>query len=218
MSENGYRPDFSGDDFANDKEIQKNRKALKLYEQMLDDSLDLVKQELNARKDSHANLKDFLMYKSLGATIRVTLKASILNKELRVALAEYYSAAPTAKSHNSGTDQYLFGCLALKNSFPRTYVHKETIKEKIEDVFLKREVDFPHSKKFSRKFQVLTSDKYQLERLLQFANLNELAIFPNMELELFNNKALFRCSRTAISLKEAAIFCKLAKTLLNIFE
>jgi hypothetical protein len=157
------------------------------------------------------------MFKSLSATLTHSMKSTIPNKELRVSLAEYYSAAPTAKSSNSGSDLYLFGLISFKTDYPRTYIHKETLKEKIEDLFLKRDVDFSNSKKFSRRFQVLTEDKKRLQDLLQFKKLDDLINFPEIEIELSNNTALFRNSRRPISIDEATEFCDLTRTLLSIF-
>lgn len=218
MTDEQFIPDFSGDDFANDKEIQKNRAAIKAYENMIEDSLSVVRQELKVQDASHINFKGFHMFKSLSATITQSMKSAIPNKELRVSLAEYYSAAPTAKSSNSGTDQYLFGHISFKTNYPRTYIHRETIKEKIEDIFLKRDVDFPNSKKFSRRFQVLTEDKKKLQDLLQFKKLDNLTDFPEMEIELFDNSALFRSSRKPVSVEEANVFCDMTKVLLNVFS
>jgi hypothetical protein len=218
MSDIEYIPDFSGDDFANDKLIQKQREAIKDYEKMIDDSLNLIQQELNVQKSSHKNFKVFHMFKFLSATITHSMKSVTSTRDLRVSLAKYFSASPTAKSSNSGTDLYLFGYMSFRTRYPRTYIHKETIKEKIEDVFLNRDVDFPHSKKFSRKFQVITENRINLETLLQFKDLDDLTQFPNLELELFNNAALFRSSRKSVSIEEAIEFCDLSKVLLTIFN
>lgn len=218
MTDEQLIPDFSGDDFANDKEIQKTRAAIKAYEKMVEDSLSIIRQQLNVQDASHINFKGFHMFKSLTATITNSMKSVVQNRELRVSLAEYSSSYHIARSSNSGTDQYIFGHMLLRNSYPRTYIHDETIKEKIEDIFLKRDVDFPDSKKFSRKFQVLTEDKNRLENLLQFKRLDDLTDFPEMELEFSANTALFRSSRKPVTIGEATIFCELAKVLLTIFN
>ncbi|MCF1713285.1 hypothetical protein L0U88_01425 [Flavihumibacter sp. RY-1] len=211
-------PDFSGDDFANDKEIQKTRAAIKAYEKMVNDSLNVIRRELNCEDSSHINLKGFHMFKSLTATLTHSMKSVIGDKIVRVSLADYFSSLPVPKNSNSGTDQYIFGHISLKKSYPRTYIHQETIKEKIEDIFLKRDLDFPDSKKFSRKFQVLTEDGKRLQDLLQFKKLDDFADFPEMEIELFNNKVLFRTSRKPVSIEEATIFCDLTKIILSVFD
>ena len=111
----------------------------------------------------------------------------------------------------------MFGYFTMTHSFPKTYVCKETIREWITDLFVNNEVDFEHCKKFSRKFYVLTEDKKQLSDLLQFKDLDELADYPDMELEFQGNACLFRSSRKCILPDEAEVFTELAKTLIGIF-
>jgi hypothetical protein len=71
---------------------------------------------------------------------------------------------------------------------------------------------------FSKRFQVLTEDKIKLLELLQYNRLDNLVSFPNMEVELSGNELLFRNSRKAISIDEAANICNLANTLSVIFN
>lgn len=213
-----FIPDFSGDDFADNKEIQRTRAERKAYEKLISDSLDVVRQELNAHDSSHLNFKGFHMFKPLTATVKQSVKSLVNDKDIRISLAEYHSAFPTAKDSNSGNDQYLFGHISLNTRYPRTYIHKETIKEKFEDIFFKRDVDFQRSKAFSRRFQVLTEEKYTLENLLATKKLDDLIQFPDMELEFLNNALLFRSSRKPISIEEAKTFCELAKVLCSMFE
>lgn len=218
MSLIDYIPDFSGDDFANDKEIQRQREALKMYNKMINDSINIIQKELNVQKSSHKNFKVFHMFKCLKATITHSMKLVMPNSELRVSLADYFSSTSIARYPNSGNDLYIFGHISFKSSFPRTYIQKETIKEKIEDLFLKLDVDFPHSKEFSRSFQVLTENRSRLEDLLIYKDLDVLTDFPDLELELFDNSVLFRNSRKAISVEETIKFCELAKTILATFK
>lgn len=218
MTENEFIPDFSGDDFANDKGIQKYREAERTNKKMIDDSLAIICQELRVQDDSHINFKGFHMFKVLEAIITHSMKSTIQNREVRVSLAEYFSAAPTAKDSNSGRDLYLFGHIKLKGTYPRTYIHKEGLKEKIEDIFLNRDVDFPESKAFSKRFQVLTEDKNRLHDLLQFKRLDDLVEFSEMEVELYGNRVLFRTSRRPVSIKEARVFCNMTRVLLAVFS
>lgn len=218
MTDRNHLPDFSGDDFANDKDILAQRAAIKAYEKMIEDSLALIARELKMNTASHINFKGFHMFKNLSAIITKSMKSIGQTYEIRASVAEYTSSYPVPRNPNTGTDLYLFGHMTLKKIYPRTYIHKETIKEKIEDLFLKRDLDFPQSKKFSRKFQVMTADKESLHQLLQFKNFDPLTAFPDMELELSGNTALFRNSRSALSIEEATDFCKLSKALLTIFN
>lgn len=218
MTDSNYIPDFSGDDFSDDEEIQKNRAALKAYQKILDDSLSVIREQLKVDDASHKNLKGFLMFKSLGATIKQSLKSVDQKYILQVSVASYFSSYPTGRASNSGVNQYLFGHLEMKTKYPRTYILKETIREKFADLFLKHDVDLEHCKKFSGRFHVVTEDKQRLQELLLFKNLDALAAYPEMELEFNNDACLFRSSRKSISIEEATNFCLLANTLLTLFN
>jgi hypothetical protein len=211
-------PDFSHDDFADDKDIQKYRAAIQAYEKMVDDVLHIVRDKLNIEDSSHKDFDVFFMFKTLKATVTRSLSSSDPNMPLHVSVAKYTSSYPTGKYINSGCSQYLFGYFLMNKKFPKTYIHQETIREKITDLILKSEVDFEHSKEFSKKFYVLTEDKYRLLELLQFKNLDDLALYPEMEIEINGNACLFRSSRKAISLEEATAFADLAKALVKIFN
>jgi hypothetical protein len=209
-------PDFSGDDFVNDKEIQKTRQAVEKERKVIEDSMTIIQNELNVKKSSHKNLKSFGMFKTLQPILISSFSST--NSSLTISIAEYYSSYSTPKNPNSGSDKYLFGHLQLKRMFPTTYICKETIKEKIADLFLKIDTDFTEHKKFSRKFHVLTQDKDKLTSMLQFKNLDSLITFPDMEIEIINNACLFRNSRRRISPDEATRFSSLAKTLSSILN
>lgn len=214
MQEDSFIPDFSGDDFANDKNILKYRETIRLHKQMIQDSLDFIGNELGLHDGSHKNLKTFLMFKNLQPIVLESLSA---DNSFHVSLVEYSTSIPTPRMHNSGSDEYLFGLITLKKTYPNTYIYKETLKERLADLILRNELDFEHSKKFSRQFYVLTEDKKNLSDILQLVDLNPLTVFPNMELELQGNKCLFRNSRKPISQNEATQFCKLAKLLVKTF-
>lgn len=218
MNENINIPDFKGDDFANDKEIQKVRAEAKAYDTLVKDCLSIVRDKLNVKEAAHKNLKSFLMFKNLQATVLDSFKSTGADGLLHVSLVEYSSSYSTGKYANAGTDHYLFGHLVTDKLFPKTYVCKETIREKITDLFLRLEIDFEHSKKFSRKFHVLTEDKSRLINLWQFKNVDDLILFPELELEIHSNACLFRSSRRAISIEETFSFCELAKTLIKLLN
>lgn len=211
-------PDFSGDDFAHDKEIQRNRAEAKARAKLIDDSLAIIQQELGMEQSSHTNFKKFLMFKPLNATVTYSMKGNGETAVLRASMVHYFSSVPTYRSSNAGHDLYFFGHLALPSEYPVTYINRETLREKTEDLFLRRDVDFPHSKRFSRRFQVLTEDKFKLEQLFLLRNPDHLTAFPDMELECSGKVALFRNSRKPVSLHEARKFCNLAKVLLSFFH
>src|SRR5688500_1880710 len=141
------------------------------------------------------------MFKNLQPIIIDSFRAQ--QAPLIVSVAEYRSGFPTAKNHNSGTDLYLFGSIQYKKLFPKSYICRETLREKMVDLFSRQETDFEEHRKFSRCFHVISQDGKHLTDLLQFKNMNELTAFPNMELEIHEHSCLFRNSRSSISVGEA---------------
>ncbi len=53
------------DDFANDKEILRQRKEKAMHLQMITDSIKIVKDAFNAKTSSRRNLKSFILYQSI---------------------------------------------------------------------------------------------------------------------------------------------------------
>ncbi|MBC7829667.1 MAG: hypothetical protein H7122_18130 [Chitinophagaceae bacterium] len=213
-----YTPDFTGDDFIHDKDIQKVRNEIKAYKQLVENSISVILRELNLQQSSHENLNAFSIFSSLQATLIKSFRPINPSLKLVVTLAQYSSSFPIGKSANAGTYEYVFGCLSLRKKFPKTFICKETMKEKIAELFLKTETDFTEHKKFSRKFFVLTQNEQTLADLIRLKNLEELTAFPDMEIEIHENACLLRNSRRSVTPEEAIEFSKLTKTLIRILN
>jgi hypothetical protein len=126
MNENPLQiPDFSGDDFSDDKEILRARQEAAAYKQMLNDSLDILKRSLNLYDSSHKNFKVFHMFKSLKATIVDSYISSNFPTKLLVSVAEYLSSYPTARNANTGIEKYIFGFIELRKDYPSTYISRK---------------------------------------------------------------------------------------------
>lgn len=208
-------PDFSGDDFIDDKEVQKLRKEREAYNKMVDQCLTILKQELTLTQSGHKNFKTFHMFKNLEPTTIDTYTSSAFPCRVMVSIAQYGSSYPTGRVANAGIDNYLFGYIELRKEFPSTYVCKETMQQKIINLFVRNDVDFSDHKKFSNKFNVVTKDEKRLESLLRFKNMDHLSAFPELEIEIHGHDCLFRNSRRSISPREATEFSELAKMLAN---
>ena len=211
-------PDFSGDDLADNKSVQEIRAARKAYEDMIEAATEVLRTQLNIKEGNDDKLDHFAMFKNIEAYVVASLHSVSQPNAFSVSLINYSSSVNTARQSYSVEDDYLFGRIRTKHTYPRTYIHKETIKEKLLDLFLKQDLDFDHSKLFSKTFQVLTEDKGKLLELFQFMELDPLANFREMEIELSGNECLFRHSRKPVSPEEAQNFCNLAKALLAIFQ
>lgn len=218
MTNDNEVPDFSRDDFANDKYIIKSRAERQKYKQMVEDSLSIIRNTLNAKNCSDEDPGSFLMFEISEPTVNKSLVVVNPSYTLHIILAEYYSSYVIPKGHNAGTDEYLFGYFTTKQKFPRTYIHKESIKEKIADLLLKQDVDFKNSKTFSRSFHVVSENGSMLQDMLQFKDLDILAKHTDMEVEFKDSTCLFRNSKKPVSPEEATDFCELAKALVKVFS
>ncbi len=209
-------PDFSGDDFVNDREIQKYRREREEHSKMIDDSLSTVISGLQLKKGSHVNLKGFTMFKNLVATLAESYHSTDEVSPLIISTATYHTSSRT-RAGGSGEDLYLFGRMKLKSKFPPTYVCRETVKEIIQDLLTKQETDFSEHKNFSKRFYVLTNDSHRLKQLLALKSMDELTAFRDMELEMQDEFLLFRHSRKPVSREEATKFVEFTKVLSKIF-
>lgn len=209
---------ITSDDFDSDRDIQKSRTEDQKRKNIILTSLSILCENLNLREVSSRNLSSFSMPNHL-YQLDVTRMLRSLNPDidLHITIASHFSSFPTSHIVDSESDQYIIGIFKMQHTFPATYIRRETVAFKIADFFLKKDVDFRQSKRFSRKFHVQTENKDQLLSLLQFKDLDELVNFPDLELELHGNTCLYRSSRKAISPSEAENFCDLTHTLLQIF-
>jgi hypothetical protein len=209
---------MEADDFANDKEIQRLRRIQKEHDEMISECVGLVSGEFLLEPCSARELESFLMFKGLDSAGIVDSFRSTGNFTLDIYLVQYRWTLHAGKIHNSGVEECFLGLLTLNKEYPATYIFKETLKEKITDWFVKQDVDFKTQKKFSRKFQVITQDKEKLKILLLSKSLDELAAFPQMEVEINGNDCLFRVSGNPITQDETRKFIELAKKLSKILS
>jgi hypothetical protein len=207
------------DDFANDKEIQKARKEIKEMEQMVSQSIALICREFSMRHSFPPPLESFLISNSLeDASVTNSYRSTKAEYPISLLSVEYCSVARMGKYSSQGHDFYFFGLIEMAKEFPLTYISRETIREKLVDLFVKGDTDFPGSKKFSSAFHVVTRDKDKLRILLLNKALDELLAFPDMEAELNGNTCMFRVSRNPVSQKEAGKFVTLARIMTKLFR
>ena len=205
------------DDFANDKEIKRQRKEKAEHLKMLESSIKEIKEAFNAKDSSQQNIKQFLLYKSIERpSVIKSITGEWNNKEIYISTIQYFSFVSLPRYHNAGTDEYLVGVITLKESYPHIIIKPEILALKIEDIFTKMDVDFKHAKLFSFLFYVVTKEKESLKQKFLSKDLNRLTKFLDAEIEIIGYNCYFRANRKSISLKEAEKFTKLAKTLSEI--
>ncbi|GAB2815596.1 hypothetical protein [Ferruginibacter profundus] len=205
------------DDFANDKEIIKNRKLEAELLRLRDSSIKNVADTFNAQKSSHKNLKQFLLHKSVSIPfVFESYEGKWKNRGFYFCIFSYESSVHAGRINNSGVDYYFAGVFDLAKNYPHTIAQPETVALKIENLITKADVDFDHAKKFSRKFYLVTKDRQALEILFLNKDLDRITEHPGAEFELNENQCYFRTGRKPVSPEEAGAFIELAKILLEI--
>ena len=211
-------PDFSEDDFENDKEVKKWRDAEKEYEKMIDESVTLVCNAFSASTSSHKNFKGFDLHRLINLPfILETYTGTVGRKTILFSLVQYHTSMVAGRTRLSGTDEYFVGVITLERSYPHTIIQRETIALKINNLFVPGDIDFTHAKRFSSKFHVISKDEERLRRSFDNADLDRLNEFSNAEIEIRDNECYFRTGRKPASREEAEVFIELAKTISGIF-
>jgi hypothetical protein len=211
-------PDFSDPEFDNEKEVKKWRKEREDFVKYINECTTVIRNSFNASKSSHKNLKRFELHKLITTPFIVeSFAGSFRKKDVFFSIIQYKTSARIARGDISGTDEYFVGVITLERSYPHTIILPETLGLKINNLFIRGDVDFRHAKWFSFKFHVITKDEDRLRRSFENIDLNRLNKFSNAEIEINENQCYFRANRKPVSLKEAEIFIELAKTICEIF-
>jgi hypothetical protein len=207
------------DDFANDKEIQRQRKARKEHDLMIGECVSLLKRQFSVEPGSCTDIESFLLFKSFeSASIIESFQTVSGDLPIEVYQIEYHWSIRLGRGGSSGHDQCFLGLLTLKKGYPPTYIYKETFRTIITDWFIKQDVDFDDQKKFSKSFHVITADKDKLKIMLINKQLDRLAEFPDLEIELNGNHCLFKVSDKPMSPEDVKKFIDLSFKLLKIFS
>jgi len=202
------------DDFANDKEIQRLRKIRQEHDELIEECMAILIKEFSLEAALCTDIQSFFIYKSIESPeVIESFKSSTGHFDLEIYQVEYNWSSRVGRTNSSGTEQCFLGLLTLRKQYPHTCVFKETLQTIITDWFNNQDVDFREQKKFSRRFHVISQDRQKLEILLFNRPLDELAGFPEMEVELKDNQCLFKISGNPMSLNETKQFIHLAKKL-----
>lgn len=188
--------------------FRKHTRKLKFFEE---EDLQAVCRQLQMEEVAYLNDEDDLVFKEWGLTkpmqspeILGIFSSGDLDKP------SYFLIIESSLALRSRFTQYI-GYYKTSTSYPLTFIYPEGIREKLEDFFTKIDLDFEHAPRFSSKFRVVTEDKNQLQIFLQFKPLEDLAAFPEMEIELRGNYCLFRRGYGAYNEQDFASVVKLMK-------
>lgn len=210
------------DDYANDKEVLAYRKQLQDAENLLEEIKQMVVKGLKlAESDIPApEVADFFMLSSLGTDISFADSFTYKNPLLPVSVffINYSINMPSGKRIINVSNQYFIGLIRLKTPYPNILITPETVVEKMMDVFVHKDIDFKHAKKFSAAYFVQSDDENASRQKLGMKNLDELAAFKQLEIEFKGNQCLFRVNRKSIDPQNAQQFCEAAKLLNKVFN
>ncbi len=209
--------DFTPDVFDHQESFKEKRRKEAEYKKMMEDSILMLRDTLNASTSSHRNLKKFLIHESsMYPYIVESYQGIWKNKQFYCCILEYSGSHVNRNIYHSGDPKYFAGLITLSKKYPHTLVQPETLALKIESFFTKTDVDLKHARKFSSKFHVISKDKVALEMLWHSKDLDRLAAFPTAEFELQEDECYFRTEQKPITPDDTAIFINLAKTLMEI--
>lgn len=182
-------------------------------QEWLNECIQIIAGKFPLEKAEYAEMDSFLMYKTLGKPHGPHVHDNYFSADynLQVSVVAY-------TPYKTSTSYYFFGLFTLQKDFPLTYIFRETIKERIVNLFVRADVDFKEYKKFSDKFHVATQDKEKLQTLFMNKNLDELVAFPEMEVEINGKLCLFRTSHLSFNEEEAVRFADLATVLRKIIS
>ncbi|HMK27479.1 MAG TPA: hypothetical protein VK483_15710 [Chitinophagaceae bacterium] len=208
------------DIFGDDEEIREGKKEAEEYFEMIKTCTEIINQEFSLKvAEQKPEIGSFEIIKTIRDIYDISFYSSADNsQQLTVLLVEYDPAHPKISISGDGEKHCLLGLIQTRKEFPLTYIYKETLKDRMVDWFVKGDVDFKNQKKFSNMFHVVTKDKEKLISLFDNKPLDDLARFPDLEIEISKTQCLFRLSENTIDLEESKQFILLTKSLIKIFN
>jgi hypothetical protein len=105
---------------------------------------------------------------------------------------EYINARKTRASVATASHLYLFGHLELNKDYGVSYIRPESLKDKVLEMFVPVEIDFPEAPEFSSKYYVLSNDKEKFANAVSPSLMRYLLEVEGLEIEFRNNECLFR--------------------------
>ena len=164
------------------------------YDDDITEAISLLTSKYSYTPAACPNIESFALYKAMNLEgVIATYQSGSAEPPLCIYLVSYSKSQGTFYIIRNYRQVFL-GLLLLQREYPRTCILKETLQTRINDWFVKEDVDFDNQKKFSKQFHVVSNDKASLELLLKDKPLDLLADFPEMEAELFGKRCLLKIS------------------------
>jgi hypothetical protein len=138
--------------------------------------------------ESYHVLKDYTKIKPLQSVI-----IEVGNKRVSVCFVHVeYSVSLRRDGSNTSTELREFVIVNLPSDFGHVFIKRESVADKLQELFQPLEIDVNDDKAFSRKFYVLSKDKSKAESLLnpQFRSLLKSTKLKGLQIEVLNQLLL----------------------------
>lgn len=175
-------------------------------------SLNLVESKFKVKPISKSILKDFYIFSSnKNALLLYTWTIQIEQQSFNINLVQYdFNYHKGSRNHLSvRTDRsfYFFGQFPLQVDLGLCFIKPETFRDKINELFIKTEIDFVKYPKFSSKYYVIGDDKQKLETNLSSSFFQFMETMEDIHIECRNNSCVFRYSTNSVHPDDVLKFC-----------
>lgn len=123
------------------------------------------------------------------------------SNNFQLACIEIDSTLKMGRRNETQTHKFLYGLVNTRRDFGISLLTKETLTDKIADLFLKIDIDFETNKSFSKKYRCLSNDTDKFRNAMSDELMNYLSAINHLELEFKKNVCLFRTEKSVIEQK-----------------
>lgn len=95
-----------------------------------------------------------------------------------------FKASKTPQNITTTTEQELVGLAILRKKYGHVYIRPETLGEKLQELFVKTEIDFEADKEFSRKYYVVADNEMRCRMNLSSGFLSIVKAYNGLEIEI----------------------------------
>jgi len=197
-------------------ETENERKLRKEFKKIIEDIFDLLNEEFQIEKRNRINitqnrLEKFFIYSSRNSPELIdvweiskggaTFYLCNVAFETTLNIRGYVSSLNRIQKHN-----YFYGFLKPSRNFGTSLIRPETIQDKINELFIKTEVDFKEHKAFSSKYYCVAQDKEKFKKAMSLSLMEYLSSLKYIELEFNEDGCLFRLEHSIANKEDAFKF------------
>lgn len=123
------------------------------------------------------------------------------NNSFQIYCVEIESTLKVGRSSSTQTHKFLYGLVNCRKDFGVSLLTKETLIDKVADLFLKIDVDFDNNRSFSSEYRCLSNDSNKFTNAMSDRLMDYLTTVNHVELEFKNSTCLFRTKKSIIDQK-----------------